>query len=581
MKRRRALQWTGKQLHGSFFQSNNKLIPHAKSHGKLAEDFVHGRFFQRRCVRWYDQNFRTEFLRQKSQQNTVPPLVPFAAQPYAEGARKWYGAASKGGGGRGEGASSAGFVRGVFRRLVKLVGGVLAISGVAVVGAPYVVSSPSGLSAVVYLINWSIPGTLSVDSVSLGWREPVRVEGVSLKGPDSNLVLSIREYQTSAHLWTMVAGRSGLGDAVVVQPTLDWRRDPKTGHLYFDLALTSVDKLNVINPYAKKNFKVYPSEVVSWNAKVQAPRGELQVASGKVTLPGDVAAVLGSHLFFDIAFGSSATGANASVWKGNEGRSEHTPIRCSMKSDRAHLKALAYLNFRKKQMVLLQPITAEMDLSPALAKFYLAQINPILGQIVGPSIGREDLPDVTMHVTPAEMVWPANEFFIRIEPMKVVLAKGPLLHDLLSLLRRGDLEDGNRQITMQTSAVEANVHMGGSLKCFRVDLLIADKIHVATWGLMDHVHETMKMTLAVPGTSLRDLLGLTRISPDYHLQIPINGSFDRPQVDWAAAGRGITQLALQRNVGGNLLSAILEQFDIPDADTEVPKPIGDLPWARG
>jgi hypothetical protein len=61
-----------------------------------------------------------------------------------------------------------------------------------------------------------------------------------------------------------------------------------------------------------------------------------------------------------------------------------------------------------------------MDLSPALAKFYLAQINPILGQIVGPSIGREDLPDVTMHVTPAEMVWPADEFFIRIEPMKVV-----------------------------------------------------------------------------------------------------------------------------------------------------------------
>lgn len=365
----------------------------------------------------------------------------------------------------------------------------------------------------------------------------------------------------------------------MVQPVVDWRKDPKTGHLYFDLALTSVEKLNVINPYARKNFKVVPSEVVSWNAKMQAPGGELHVASGKVILPGDVAAVLGSHLFFDIAFGSFATRANASLWKRGEGRSGHTPIHCSMRSDRAHLEALAYLNFRKKRMVLLQPITAEMDLSPALAKFYLAQINPILGQIVGPSIGREDLPDVTMHVTPAEMVWPADEFFIRIEPMKVVLAKGPLLHDLLSLLRRGDLEKGNRQITMQTSAVEANVHMGGFLKCSRVDLLIADKIHVATWGLMDHVHETMKMTLAIPGTSLRDLLGLTRISPDYHLQIPINGSFDRPQIDWVAAGRGITQLALQRNIGGNLLSAFLEQFD--STDPEVPKPIGDLPWARG
>lgn len=112
-------------------------------------------------MRYYDQNLRTEFLRQRSQQNTVPPLLPFAAQPYAEGARKWYGASSKRGGSRGVGASSAGFFKGVFKRLVKLVGGVLAISGVAVVGAPYLVSSPSGLDAVVYLINLSIPGTLS------------------------------------------------------------------------------------------------------------------------------------------------------------------------------------------------------------------------------------------------------------------------------------------------------------------------------------------------------------------------------------------------------------------------------------
>lgn len=50
-----------------------------------------------------------------------------------------------------------------------------------------------------------------MESVSLGWREPVRVEGVSLKGADSNLVLSIAELKTSAHLWSLLTGRSGLG----------------------------------------------------------------------------------------------------------------------------------------------------------------------------------------------------------------------------------------------------------------------------------------------------------------------------------------------------------------------------------
>lgn len=116
-------------------------------------------------MRYYDQNFRTEFLRQKSQQNTVPPLLPFAAQPYAEdahkGVRKWYRASSKRGGSRGTGASSSGFFSRIFKRLMKVLGGVLAISGVTVAGAPYFLSIPSGLHAIIYLINLSIPGTLS------------------------------------------------------------------------------------------------------------------------------------------------------------------------------------------------------------------------------------------------------------------------------------------------------------------------------------------------------------------------------------------------------------------------------------
>ena len=63
-----------------------------------------------------------------------------------------------------------------------------------------------------------------------------------------------------------------------------------------------------------------------------------------------------------------------------------------------------------------------------------------------------------------------------------------------------------------------------------------------------------------------------------NMQIPINGSFDRPQVDWVAAGRGITQLTVKEKLVSNLLSAFLEQFD--DTDSVVPKPIGTLPWVR-
>jgi hypothetical protein len=63
----------------------------------------------------------------------------------------------------------------------------------------------------------------------------------------------------------------------------------------------------------------------------------------------------------------------------------------------------------------------QMNLSPAVAKFYLARINPLLGEIVGLANKHSDLPDVTIAVTPAEMAWPAENYFIHIEPIKVVL----------------------------------------------------------------------------------------------------------------------------------------------------------------
>lgn len=182
----------------------NSFFAHHKPHqcrsrvfsALLSNQLRHTNIVQRQCVRYYDQNFRTEFLRQKGQQNTVPPLLPFAAQPLARRA-----SGSK----NSSKIPSGGFSSNLFKRLLKFVGGLLAVSGLAVAGAPYLISF--GHDGFVYLINQSIPGELSVESVSLGWREPVRVVGLRLRGSDSHTVLSIAEYTTSAHLWSLVAGR--------------------------------------------------------------------------------------------------------------------------------------------------------------------------------------------------------------------------------------------------------------------------------------------------------------------------------------------------------------------------------------
>jgi hypothetical protein len=114
-----------------------------------------------------------------------------------------------------------------------------------------------------------------------------------------------------------------------------------------------------------------------------------------------------------------------------------------------------------------------MDLTPAMGKLYLARVNPLLGEIVGPAIGEEDLPDVTVYVAPAGFVLPADEYSIRIEPLRATLAKGQLVDGVLSLVSRQDLAKGRAQLTMQTSPIEATVNANGNLACSRMDLLIA------------------------------------------------------------------------------------------------------------
>ncbi|KAH9569923.1 hypothetical protein CY35_02G014700 [Sphagnum magellanicum] len=388
-------------------------------------------------------------------------------------------------------------------------------------------------------MNVVIPGTISVGSASLGWTMPACLKQITLTGVEGKTVLSIVELETQSPLWSLIAGRSGLGDSIITSPTINLQKDPETGQSYLALALFSIQKLQETNPYVKKNFRAMPSAEVAWSATAQVPLGSLKVVNGKLTVPGDVAAVVGDVVNCDVALG--------------------------------------FFDQSKQRLELLQPMKAEMNLSPAVGKFYLARINPLLGEIVGLANKHSDLPDVTIAVTPAEMAWPAENYFIHIEPIKVTLARGQLVDKVLALLPKQDLDKDNQQLTMQTSAIEATVHVDGHLSCSQVDLLIADKVHVATWGLMDHIQETMTMTLAIPGTSLRDLLGLSKLPSDFNFKIPIRGTFDQPQVDWIAAARGIAQLTAHQKLGTGFISSIIQQFD--DMEIGIPNPIGVFPWA--
>lgn len=56
-----------------------------------------------------------------------------------------------------------------------------------------------------------------MEHATLGWRKPVLVEGITLKGVDGQMVVSIPKIETRASLWSIVSGKSGLGKHLTSQ----------------------------------------------------------------------------------------------------------------------------------------------------------------------------------------------------------------------------------------------------------------------------------------------------------------------------------------------------------------------------
>lgn len=465
------------------------------------------------------------------------------------------------------------------KRAIKLASVLLILSTALVAASPALLSTSRGLRTIMAMASYTIPGTISVSKANLGWRKPVHLEGITLKGTDGETVVSISKVETRASLWSIVRGKTGFGDATVSDLVVDMQQDAASGQPHLALALTPLSKL----PKSKKPGVAAPEppKEVTLAATFKAPRGGLEVKQGKLILPQDAAATLGPSVFLDVAVGRFATEANEALASATSEYRGKVPVHGNLYSDRAQAEGSGFLNLAKGQVQLLRPLKAELDLTPEVGKLYMARVNPLLGEIVGPAIGEDDLPDVTMYVAPADFCLPSDEYSIRIEPMRTTLVKGQLVDGVLRLLSRQDLLKGRSQITALTSAIQANINLKtGDVKCDRVDLLLADNVHVASWGDVNIHDETVRMTLAIPGSTLRKALGLSRLDHDYYLKIPLLGSMGRLQVDFRAAGKGIAQLTLQQQTGaaGQLFSSFFQQTDKEATASEVPKPVGVLPW---
>lgn len=448
------------------------------------------------------------------------------------------------------------------------------------IGAPSFLSSSTGLHTAEFLTNKVIPGKASIKSMSVGWTKPLIIEDVLLQGVDGDAVLYIPKIETKVPLWSLISGKAGFGDCTITSPMIDLQEEKGSGLSRLVLAVICREKLkDQKKKRVSKRKMTIPSVHVNLSLNIKAPGGDLQVINGKLLLPEDVATIIGKRLVAEVFLGHFAT-ESGQVSESTDGISGFLPLRMGLWSECTEAKAEGFLDPKKMQIQLVNPIKLEMDLTPNVGRIYLRRINPLLGEILGPAVVDEDMPDMVVSVSPRNMILPTEHFALCIEPMKVVVARGPLVGGILSLLSKGrnNLVPEKQEIRVETSSINADFDTGGALTCSRFDLLLAERLHVASWGAIDFIEETIEMILAIPGTTLHEIMGLSSLPRNYYLKIPIKGTFDQPQIDWNTASFNIVQLMLQER-SNKFMKSILKEFS--PLEEPIPELNSSLPWGSG
>lgn len=241
-----------------------------------------------------------------------------------------------------------------------------------------------------------------------------------------------------------------------------------------------------------------------------------------------------------------------------------------------------------KGLTLTEPLEAKFEPTPEFGQKVLSKIHPIFE-----TTQRSEQP-IRFEVPPEGVLIPIRNYDfagITIPKMtldfgKVVLKNGWMLRGITKLAQQfGKLGDVEREewVAWFTPGV-MQLENGRLLYSRRLDLLLADKLHLATWGTADIAADKSDLTLAFMPDTMKRVFRIT-VADNDALRVPIRGTLSSPSVDFKGAAADLARLRAQEAassknaLAGALLGAVGGKVTgsggpVPQASVE------PLPWAR-
>ena len=246
----------------------------------------------------------------------------------------------------------------------------------------------------------------------------------------------------------------------------------------------------------------------------------------------------------------------------------------------SNLKFEAPFSLSNGNLLLRDTLKAEITLTQEVSETFLVDVYPLLIEAA-----RSDHP-LRLNIASAGFFLPLRPFaFERMQASSVIIDIGEIfvknggqLQKLIDFLKIKNITHSGVM-----SAWFTPIYMSlqnGIVTYKRFDMLLAHTAHLASWGQINQIHETVNMVLAISAATLKNRLGIQGLEKENMFQIRLRGKIDNVDVDWSSAySRMAIVIAKTAGPPGLIIGSLLELLGGNLGEEPTPPPTtSPLPW---
>lgn len=227
-----------------------------------------------------------------------------------------------------------------------------------------------------------------------------------------------------------------------------------------------------------------------------------------------------------------------------------------------------------------QPLLAAIRLTPKMSALLLKDANPLF--LTGVSAENQ----INLRIEKDGFYFPLPYSLenlkvgqATLDVGKVECKNGESLQTIVAILKAEQLSDAS-QMNAWFAPVTFSMDKG-LLQAGRMDALLADSIHVCTWGNIDLIRDQIDMFLGLPADTLQQSFGIKNLPSNYVLKIKIRGTTKEPEI---VKGPAIAKIAALIAAGQipkkGILGGLADLISIPKEEKDVPPAKRPFPWEK-